>query len=156
MKKTTQECLVSDIVNWFSAAKPSPTKDDLRVQLGCHLEEVAEMLQAIECSDKRLLDDAWTAIGLLADNLKSGEVSITGYNAVDLLDSTRDQCVTGVGIDYMAGFDSVGAQREVNCSNWSKFVGGVPQFDDNGKIAKPATYSKPSLEGFIGSHVKNS
>lgn len=140
---------LENIEIWFSAAKPEPTTRDLSVQIGCHLEEVAEMLQAIECSDKRVLDEAWTAIGILADKLKSGDVSVTGYNAKELLDSTRDQCVTGVGVDYMTGADPVGAQREVNRSNWSKFVDGKPVFNEQGKIAKGPDYTPPDLSGFV-------
>lgn len=141
---------LENIENWFRAAKPEPTTRDLSVQIGCHLEEVAEMLQAIECSDKRVLDESWTAIGILADKLKSGDVSVTGYNAKELLDSTRDQCVTGVGVDYMTGADPVGAQREVNRSNWSKFVYDAPVFDSNGKIKKGPDYTPPNLDPYVG------
>ena len=37
----------------------------------------------------------------------------------------------------------------VSRSNWSKFVDGQPQFDENGKIAKPSTYRKPDLTGCL-------
>ena len=49
----------------------------------------------------------------------------------------------------MFGLGIEGALAEVNRSNWSKFVDGAPVFDANGKIAKPATYSKPNLEQFV-------
>jgi hypothetical protein len=39
---------IGSIARWHQAARPEPTASDLRVQIGCHLEEVAEMLEALE------------------------------------------------------------------------------------------------------------
>jgi hypothetical protein len=47
----------------------------------------------------------------------------------------------------MFDMDIVGALREVNRSNYSKFVNGRAVFDENGKIKKGADYSKPDLTG---------
>lgn len=140
---------LDNIQGWFCEAKPEPTLRDLSRQIGCHLEEVAEMLEAITFDDERIGDDAWDAIGLLADRLKSGEVNVLYCDEHEMLDSTRDQCVTGVGIDYMLGSDSFLAQKEVNRSNWSKFVDGKPVFDEQGKIAKGPDYTPPDLSGFV-------
>ena len=35
--------LIGNIVDWFKAAKPEPTKKDVCTQLGTNLEEVAEI-----------------------------------------------------------------------------------------------------------------
>lgn len=37
---------MESICTWFEKAKPNPTEKDLAVQVGCHFEEVAEMLEA--------------------------------------------------------------------------------------------------------------
>ena len=37
---------IQEIIEWFKAAKPEPTTDDIAVQIGCHFEEIAEMQEA--------------------------------------------------------------------------------------------------------------
>ena len=74
---------------------------------------------------------------------------LNGLDRTGLLDSLADQIVTAIGVGHMFGMDVLGALAEVDRSNWSKFVDGKPQFDANGKIAKPATYSPPDLARFI-------
>lgn len=39
--------------------------------------------------------------------------------------------------------------EEVDRSNWSKFVDGKPVFNEQGKIAKPESYSPPNLVEFV-------
>lgn len=38
---------IQEIIEWFKAAKPKPTTDDIAVQIGCHFEEIAEMQEAL-------------------------------------------------------------------------------------------------------------
>ena len=38
---------ITDISNWFKRAKPEPTIEDLCVQIGCCLEEVAELIESL-------------------------------------------------------------------------------------------------------------
>ena len=68
---------------------------------------------------------------------------------VELLDALCDQVVTAVGVAYMMGMDIEGALAEVNRSNWSKFEGGVPVFNEQGKIAKGVEYTPPELSDYI-------
>ena len=68
---------------------------------------------------------------------------------VELLDALCDQIVTAVGVAYMMGMDIEGALAEFNRSNWSKFEGGVPVFNEQGKIAKGAEYTPSELSGYI-------
>jgi predicted HAD superfamily Cof-like phosphohydrolase len=68
---------------------------------------------------------------------------------VELLDALCDQIVTAVGVAYMMGMDIEGALAEVNRSNWSKFEGGVPVFNEQGKIAKGVEYTPPELSDYI-------
>ena len=133
---------ISDIKGWFETAVPTPTDKNRAVQIGCHFEEVAEMLTAI---DSHSID-----LGTTANNYKKNfEVRTHEVGRTELLDALCDQIVTAVGVAHMFGLDIEGALVEVTRSNYSKFVDGKPTFDANGKIAKPATYSKPNLEQFV-------
>lgn len=49
----------------------------------------------------------------------------------------------------MMGFDMVGALKEVNASNYSKFENGKPVFNEQGKIAKGKDYFKPNLTTYL-------
>lgn len=136
---------IKSIANWFTEAVPTPTDKNKAVQLGCHLEEVAEMLTAFGMVVPSNIVDYW------GHELKTDGVPPATVDRKELLDALADQIVTAVGVAHMFGLDIQGALAEVNRSNYSKFVDGKPVFDANGKIAKPATYSKPDLTPFLGS-----
>ena len=93
--------------------------------------------------------EAGRRLGQIGDHYKKRTDAI-GCDRDAMLDSLCDQIVTATGVAHMFGMDIQGALNEVNRSNWSKFVDGKPVFDINGKIAKPATYSKPDLSAFVG------
>ena len=137
---------ISCIKQWFQLAVPEPTDKNRAVQIGCHFEEVREMLQALPTNHPCLRDDL---ADIANDYKRRQEVSPEEPDRTELLDALCDQIVTAVGVAHMFGLDIEGALAEVNRSNWSKFVDGKPTFDANGKIAKPATYSKPNLEQFV-------
>ena len=145
---------ITDIANWFKAAKPEPTDKDRLTQLGCHFEEVDEMIAAIipnVSSERRVSAD------YLAKEYKESNESEKANKAyfetcvhnIELLDALCDQIVTATGVAYMMGFDIQGALKEVIRSNNSKMVDGKFEFDDNGKITKPDSYSEPDLTPFI-------
>ena len=147
---------ITDIANWFKAAKPEPTKKDALVQQGCHFEEVVEHLTSIGIESEDLCD--------LSNDLKSNtrlqtDDAIANYmdtiDNLELLDSLCDQIVTATGVAYMMGFDIEGALKEVIRSNNSKMVDGKFEFDDNGKIQKPDSYSEPDLTPFISTMQNN-
>lgn len=150
--KTTAEFLnpdsITDIANWFKAAKPEPTAKDACTQMGCHFEEVAEMATAIRAHNSA---DIISEIGdLLKSALpQSAENYLNKSDHIELLDALCDQIVTATGVAYMMGFDIEGALKEVIRSNNSKMVDGKFEFDANGKIAKPNSYSEPDLTPFI-------
>jgi len=141
---------IKPILEWFQQAKPNPTTEDACVQIGCHYEEVAEMSEVMSddsvqheleyCSEnyKAVMDWCYASIEYISDDEKR-----------ELLDSLCDQIVTAIGVAYMIGFDIEKALAEVNRSNWSKFVDGKPVFNEQGKIAKPESYSPPELKEFI-------
>ena len=137
---------ISYIKGWFELAVPTPTDKNRAVQLGCHFEEVAEMLAAI---GETFIAERLALIATQYKKDSEVEINEPGLDRTELLDAICDQIVTAVGVAHMFGMDIEGALDEVNRSNWSKFVDGAPVFDANGKIAKPATYSKPNLEQFV-------
>lgn len=132
---------VKSILSWFEQAVPVPTDTNRRVQTGVHFEEVAEMLESLRLPTSE--------ISKLATALKKGEMDLPYPDRLELLDSLCDQIVTAIGVAHMFDLDVVGGLKEVDASNWSKFVNGKPIFDENGKIKKGANYFKPNLEKFI-------
>ena len=144
--------MIDNITLWHKRARPEPTHKDFNVQLGCHIEEFIEMMDAlgIEWDYNKHLRDAVNTLSDVADSLKSGEWVVHDVNRKELLDSLADQVVTAVGVAHCAKMDMVAACQEVNDSNWSKFnYKGFPEFDDNGKIKKGERYRKPNLEGMF-------
>ena len=155
---TTRHPIPSDsirsISDWHALARPEPDAKALAVQLGCHLEEVAEMLEAVEfCRAGYAIAGAHTklydALSDLATYLKTGNHTITITDRAALLDSLADQVVTAVGVAHCAGMDFPGALAEVNRSNWSKFENGAPVFLTGGKIGKGEFYTPPDLTDFV-------
>lgn len=143
---------ITDIANWFKAAKPEPTFNDYITQLGCHIEEIAEMALAIGAEDSPFYDEANIQAEYLKGLVIPSEYIEIQKNLIDnteLLDALCDQIVTATGVAYMMGFDIEGALKEVIRSNNSKMIKGKFEFDDNGKIAKPESYSKPDLTPFV-------
>lgn len=142
--------LISEILNWFKAAKPEPTNKDKLVQIGCHYEEVAEMMVAV-IGEKHMGSHA---VNNCANGFKGVRDELVDLmqpnNELELLDAICDQIVTSVGVGYMMGFDVEGALKEVIRSNNSKMVDGKFIFDENEKIAKPDSFSEPNLKPFLG------
>ena len=142
--------MIHSIKEWFKAAKPNPSTADVCVQIGCHYEEVSEMGAAL-CDDDVACELADTALLYkMNPNWCIGAIEELSADArVELLDALCDQIVTAVGVAYMMGMDIEGALAEVNRSNWSKFEGGVPVFNEQGKIAKGVEYTPPELSDYI-------
>lgn len=134
-------------IEWFKLAIPNPTDKNKVVQLGCHVEEFAEMLHALHPTRELAI-----LTSRYADALKNSDNAdvFQSCNKEELLDALCDQLVTICGVGYMLGFDMVGALDEVNRSNFSKFENGKPVFNEQGKIAKGVNYTKPNLKPFLG------
>lgn len=142
--------MIDDITIWHKRAREHPTEKDFNVQLGCHIEEFVEMMDAlgIEWDYNTHLRDAVNTLSDVADSLKQGKWVVPDVNRKEFLDALADQIVTAVGVGVCAGMDMPKAVAEVNSSNWSKFnYRGYPEFDENGKIKKGEQYRKPNLEG---------
>ena len=140
---------IKDTKKWFEQAIPRPTDEQKAIQIGCHLEEVEEMLDEIN------LDSSGAHQEILIESQNFKQPSdyyihkATDVNDIALLDSLADQIVTAIGVAHMFGFDIEGALKEVNRSNFSKFEDGKPVFDSNGKITKGKNYTPPNLKPFV-------
>nr|DAS18211.1 MAG TPA: NTP-PPase-like protein [Caudoviricetes sp.] len=142
---------IKEIIEWFKAAKPEPTEKDKATQIGCHFEEISEMMRVLSCNSyqtSRISKEFYHSDAINKD-VDGNDVELPENWQIELLDALCDQIVTAVGVGYMMGFDIAGALDEVNKSNWSKFKDGVPAFDENGKIAKADGYFKPDLAKFL-------
>jgi hypothetical protein len=121
---------------WHKRARPEPTAADFNVQLGCHFEEIEEMMRSVKTSDDELWNDVRLQVYTLSKLLKASIMKATVDDRNEFLDSIADQVVTGIACD------------RVNTSNWSKFDhNGQPIRDKNGKITKGPNYQPPVLDG---------
>lgn len=137
---------------WHQTARPEPDDKAFNVQLGCHLEEIQEMLVTVDGDDADtvwLLNQLDVHLSDLAHKLKKGKASVRIIDRNGFLDSLADQVVTAVGTGHCAKMDVPEACVRVDKSNWSKFLAdGTPFFDGSGKIAKnPLLYTPPDLSG---------
>ena len=142
--------MIHSIKEWFKAAKPNPSTADVVVQIGCHYEEVSEMNAVLNYDVEYMLEATVEEYsGYYSGYLGALLEELSADARVELLDALCDQIVTAVGVAYMMGMDIEGALAEVNRSNWSKFKGGVPVFNEHGKIAKGVEYTPPELSDYI-------
>ena len=143
---------IESIELWHKRARPEPNEKNFNVQLGCHLEEIVEMLDSLVFHNgEPMLGQhmlARSTIETLSQSLKRGFIVAHVHDREAFLDSLADQVVTAVGAGHCAHMNTSEAVRRVNASNWSKFdADGLPVFDANGKIAKPDSYRPPDLSG---------
>ena len=153
---------IRSIQKWHELARPTPDQKAFDVQLGCHFEEIGEMLEALGISNNlaympssddanisasAVFSTALNSISILAESLKAGVFTTNVENRKELADSIGDQVVTGMGVAHCAAMNGAVIVERIDHSNWSKFVDGKPEFHENGKIAKPATYQPPDLSG---------
>lgn len=147
---------VSEIKTWFQKAVPAPSDKNRAVQLGCHFEEVGEMLRAMGLNGMDYSELAALASELKDSGKDAASLQLLSdevfpmFDKTELLDALCDQIVTAIGVAHMFGMNIEGALTEVNRSNWSKFVNEAPVFDENGKIAKGPDYTPPDLTEFLG------
>ena len=140
---------------WLSAAGKKPgNKDDLSVQVGCHIEEFCEFLDCLSLESNTGLSSVATneisaVLKAIAHNLKTGSVKVEIHDREAASDALCDGEVTGNGVAFLAGFDKPAADAAVLQSNWGKFIDGKPIFLPGGKIGKPAGWQPPDLSSFV-------
>ena len=145
-------CTLENTRQWFLKAVPNPTSKNISTQIGCHLEEVEEMLQTIYPNgsyDAELLQRAQDAITNLANHMKRKGDAYRIDASTNLLDALADQIVTATGVGTFLGMNVPGALAEVNRSNYSKFEDGEPVFNENKKVMKGKDYTPPDLTPYI-------
>jgi predicted HAD superfamily Cof-like phosphohydrolase len=138
---------------WHKRARPTLSAEGFNVQLGCHFEEIVEMIDALNfhtessSTTQGKNTNFRNAVKHIADALKRGDLSASINDRKEFLDSVADQVVAGVGTAVCAGMRPSEAITRVDTSNWSKFVDGKPVFNEHGKIAKPAGFKPADLTG---------
>ena len=147
-------CTLANTEAWLRKAVPNPTSKNISTQIGCHLEEVCEMLDELTPSSEdsmQVLADAQAALGKLSLLMKTNHMAIfpANNNRLALLDSLADQIVTATGVGTFLGMNVPGALAEVNRSNYSKFEDGEPVFNENKKVMKGKDYTPPDLTPYI-------
>lgn len=149
---------IESIALWHKRARPAPNDENFNVQLGCHLEEFVEMIEALRFTHKNGTgvevpgknSMLYQQVKDFADGLKSGRITAQVADRREMVDALADQIVTAVGVGHCASMQIVKAVDIVNTSNWAKFSPeGQPYFDQNGKILKGPNYVPPALEDCV-------
>ena len=139
---------------WLAACGKEPSPANASLQIGCHLEEIAEFLVLLAFENKEHWNFAQRAAADLtvvgrALKTKTGEVRITYMDREAALDALCDSEVTGNGVAYMLGFDKPAADLAVLTANEAKLVDGKPVILPGGKIGKPEGWVAPDLSAFV-------
>lgn len=139
---------------WLEACGKTPNPEGLAVQIGCHIEELCELLACLRTDSEgyaKLLDRTRLDLEWFASKLKRREqaVYIPTHLRTDALDALCDAEVTGNGVAFMAGFDKPNADQAVLASNDAKLVDGKPVILEGGKIGKPEGWKAPNLRPFV-------
>ena len=146
--------MITQIKRWLETAFPKPTEKDQATQIGVHLEEVAEFMEAIgSCKATTILvqdvSDNFKQNPNIYQDADGNAITLPEDFKIQMLDALCDQIVTATSVAHSMGFNIVGAIKEVNASNWSKFEDGKPLYDANGKVIKGKHYFKPNLKPFL-------
>jgi predicted HAD superfamily Cof-like phosphohydrolase len=124
-----------------------------QTQIGVHFEEVAEMCNAMQGTDRttqKLLDDAEFHLIALGDHLKNSDPGKYSISRIEFLDAICDQLVTATLSGVLHNLNVVPALAEVNRSNYSKLTDGVMAKDPvTAKWIKGPNYRAPSLRRYI-------
>ena len=134
---------------WFAVVleNDAPGTDRFPVQLGCHLEEVVEMLVELELEGElnQEVANAVASLTKVADALKTAQVEVGTANEAAFCDSLLDQRVTGTGLLKMRGANVAESVARVDVANFTKFVDGKPLYKEGGKIAKGPNFWNPEF-----------
>lgn len=139
---------------WLQACGKTPSLKDLSVQIGCHLEEIIELLATLELESSiadELMMASMRSLRILSLDLKKGysHARIRPDHRAHALDALCDIEVTLNGCAFLAGFDKDGADQAVLDANDAKLVDGKPVILEGGKIGKPPGWTAPDLTPFL-------
>ena len=135
-------------LGWFKVVGSKPDDNRFNVQVGVHIEECAELLKEFsteneELDAKMLL--AMTLLNEVSSELKSGKVKVKILNVPKFYDAILDQRVTGTGVAVLGKFNLSEGVARVDVANFTKFVDGVPQYKEGGKVAKGLYFVEPEI-----------
>lgn len=142
--------------NWLAACGKAPSPASMSLQLGCHFEEVAELLDVVTIESptgltSAALQEVSAVLKAIGINLKLGHARAIIYDREAALDALCDAEVTGNGVAYLGGFDKPGADAAVLDSNDDKLnPDGTPVIKPGGKIGKREGWAPPDLTPFVG------
>ncbi len=144
--------MINDVRAFMEAGEQQNTPEQVGKQLGFALEELDEALCALEFpvieTPIRTED-----VKEFAKQFKAGDYTdaVDSANKVELLDGLLDLAWVAIGGAIAMGADVEGAWAEIVRSNMSKVnpETGKMDKDANGKVIKPAHYSKPDLARFL-------
>ena len=133
-----------------AAQKKVGDSKHLSVQIGVHLEEIAEFLDEVAIAGSNADNDSLILVATrlkgLAHRIKQGSTLIQIRNRTRALDALCDSEVTGNGVAFLAGFKKEQADDRVLDSNESKLnADGTAVILPGGKIGKGPAYKAPSL-----------
>lgn len=139
---------------WLQACGKTPSPETASLQIGCDLEETAELLRCLRVSKEgwaRLLERLVIDLESLGTELKRGQLvaHVPTHLRADALDALCDREVTGNGVAYMLGMDKPGADAAVLASNEDKLEDGKPVILQGGKIGKRHGWIQPDLKRFV-------
>lgn len=140
--------------DWLAACGKEPSEENLSVQIGCQLEEMAEYLECINTGTstadftRRNVVYQLRALGEML-KLRVTIAHIPHIMRGAALDALCDIEVTGNGVAFMAGFDKNSADEVVLTSNEDKLVDGKPVLLPGGKIGKPDGWVAPDLSRYV-------
>jgi predicted HAD superfamily Cof-like phosphohydrolase len=141
--------------NWLESCGKEPgNPHHLSTQIGCHLEEITELLRTLRVDSsggELVLNRVAVDLGWLANKLKSGDYTahIAAHHRVEALDALCDGEVTGNGIAYLSKFDKDEADQRVLDANDAKLINGKPVLLPGGKIGKPEGWKAADLTDLI-------
>lgn len=137
---------------FFEESRPQSSSQEIRTQFAVHIEEIGEMLEAVDGSNSysiQMLHKARELLKNISHDIRVGKIVYQVPDRKALADSLADQLVTAVGVAHCENIDIIGALNEVNRSNESKKVDGEYQKDLTGKITKGPNYSPPDLTPYV-------
>lgn len=140
--------------DWLATCGKVPNEKNLATQIGCHIEEVCELLDELQIigsmADGDSITLASTRLKGVAHRIKQGHISARFRDRVAALDALCDAEVTGNGVAFLAEMRKEEADRRVLASNESKLnADGTAVILQGGKIGKSDRYHPPFLQDLV-------
>jgi len=130
--------------DWLHACGKQIGDKDLSVQVGVHIEEMAEFLEQLSGDFSATVSQ----LEIISRDFKQG-LKAEFRNPAAALDALCDMEVTGNGVAYLAGWNKLMADQLVLEANDRKLVNGKPVILAGGKIGKPENWTPADLRDCV-------